>query len=280
VSDAPRIRPLDFDVGSHPQARLLNAQFSETIPLLRLRLEVGWTPRDAGEALFRLERQLARLSPSLAHHQCRGPHDYRVLRTQERGEGGPPRVPEGYELPLALAHLLEHLIIDAVAYLTEAPVISGATAALREPSDQYDIFVECPDPALAPLVVALPLSWVTSLAAGQRLDGEGWTVLVVARYLYLRPGGAPCDPGAVARRLLLPTEEVAAALCWLKRNGFARSEGFTVNFSGLDYCRLDPSGGGLAWGGEAVIGPWPRARPGDGAPPRARETPGGPPSTP
>lgn len=238
MSETPAIRALSLDVGSHPQARRLNPQFSREAPVLRLRVEVSWDPQDPGAALFGLESRLARLSPTLARHQCRGHPDYRILRTQAGDTGGRPRLGRDFEAPLALAHVLEHLIIDAVSFLTGAPVVSGATGALGSLPRRYDVFVECPDPALARLVVALPLSWLSSLAAGGSLDGEGWTTLMVARHLYLRRRPGPCDPAGLSRRLMRSPREVEAALRWLERNGFACRVGYTMNFSGVDYCRL------------------------------------------
>lgn len=243
MSETPEIRALSLDVGPYPEARLLNPQFSRAVPMLRLRVEVSWNPQDAGAALSGLEGQLARLSPTLSRHQCRGPHDYRILRTQAREAGGPPRPGRDFEPGLALAHVLEHLIIDAVAFLTGAAVVSGATGALRSPRDWYDVFVECPDPGIAPLVVALPLSWLSSMIAGGSVDGEGQTTLVVARHLYLRRGAGPCDPEALSRRLMRSPGEVEAALRWLKRNGFACPVGYTMNFSGVEYCRLKTAPG-------------------------------------
>ncbi len=274
VSETPAIRALSLDVGSHPQARRLNPQFSPEAPLLRLRVEVSWDPRDASTTLFGLEGRLARLSPTLARHQCRGHHDYRILRTLARDTGGPPRLGRDFEPSLALAHVLEHLIIDAVSFLTGAPIVSGATGALRGVPHRYDVFVECPDPALARLVVALPLSWLSSLAAGGSLDGEGWTTLVVARHLYLRRHAGPCDPVALSRRLMRSPGEVEAALRWLERNGFACRVGYTMNFSGVEYCRLKTASSETSASLERPRPPRPRDDTEEGEPPRATGAPG------
>ncbi len=228
------------DFGVFPAVARLNPMLAESSPLMKLTVRVDWRPDDPAHELRDLERALAAAAPSLGSHQCRGPHQYRLFQVDERavgesGDGGTEAgaAAEPFEPGLALAHLFEHVIIDAVAYVTEAPRVSGLTGE-RAGSDvevKFDVFVECPDRVVAEGTSYLARTWVEELLAGDALDGEPRRTLELARWLYHHRPTA-LDAVGAARQLRAPISAVEASLIALVRAGFAHEEPTSVNLSG------------------------------------------------
>lgn len=218
-----RIRIAGSEVGLFPHSLALNPRFRPEVQRIKVDVEIEWEPLRRNDALVALENALVEISPNLRRHECFGPPAYRILR----GFDAPRDTPDGetaqIELPLALAHLLEHLMIDTVATLTGEVLVSGATGARWDSRQRFDIFVECSDVAVAPLVVRLSVSWMQAVMAGRRLDGAGPPALELAHRIYARSGRG-LDPTAWARRQRRDPRQVASALRWLEKNGFVRRE--------------------------------------------------------
>src|SRR5207249_4079415 len=111
----PLVRILRSEFGAHPETLPLNPALRPGVSTVKIVLEVVWAPPDPVAALEAYETALAAALPGLHRHECRGPSQYHVL-ARRRGNGiaecaGP------IEAPLSLAHLLEHLIIDAVSFV-------------------------------------------------------------------------------------------------------------------------------------------------------------------
>ncbi len=226
------------DFGVFPAIARLNPMLTESSPLLKLTVRVHWSPDDPASELRDLERQLAAAAPSLGNHQCRGPHQYRLFQEDQGASSsrdGGIEQEDAVELEpgLALAHLYEHVIIDAVAYVTEAPRVSGLTGerAGGDTEITFDVFVECPDRVVADGAAHLARAWVELLLAGGHLDGGPRRALELARRLY-RHRSVTLDAGAAARDLHQPLPEVEATLISLVRAGFALEEHAAFNLSG------------------------------------------------
>jgi hypothetical protein len=224
------------NLGLHPEAHGLNASFRRDVPILKLSVEINWEPRESLAAVAGLEARLLKLCPSLRKHQCRGQEEYHVLRSLD-GNGRQRQLPETgitIEAALALAHLYEHVLIDTMAFITDSPVVSGATGALNGTTNRFDIFVESPDAVVARLTVGLATGWIHTLVTGGSPDGEGRMTLELARYLYrFQPKAVHVND--VARGLGRTRERVREGLDWLERQGLARRISYAMNFSGSSY---------------------------------------------
>lgn len=225
------------DLGSHPEALALNTSFRRDTPILKLCVEINWEPTEPAVAVASLEARLVKLCPSLREHECRGQEEYHILSSgDERG----PRFAESrrtVEAPLALAHLYEHVMIDTIAFITAVPLVSGATGALKDARNRFDIFVESPDAVAARLTVGLATSWFGALVTGRSLNGEGRVALDLARHFYRNQSGA-LEVGGIARALGRESREVGEGLSCLERNGLTNRVGYTVNLSGVMYFSL------------------------------------------
>jgi hypothetical protein len=237
AAELGRIQVLELAFGRYPQILPLNPALRADATCVRATLAIERPGTEPRALLSNLETRLLEVSPSLRRHQCRGPRQYHVFVHHAAPAGAPL---EQVEAGLALAHLIEHVVIDAVAFLTGADSISGVTGALSGFGDRYDIYVECPEPIAALLAVLLALHWVQALASGQSLDGTGRPALQVARLLYQRrPSALDADHAAAA--LGAERGELEAALGWLQRQGIACPLPHTMKLSGMpDYrlCRL------------------------------------------
>jgi hypothetical protein len=219
-----RIRVVASDFGLHPQVLTLNPRFRPDVPRIRLDVEIAWKGRDPHGALASFEDALVSVCPTLREHECRGHPEYRILTRRSGRSRKRSRSAEPFDMPLALAHLLEHLMIDAIAWVTGETLISGATGARRDSPQRFDIFVECPDPVIASFAVQLSHSWMNTLLRGKLLDGTGRPTLQLAQTLYQgRPG--PLAVADLAARIDRHPRELSHALQWLEENGFVRREG-------------------------------------------------------
>jgi hypothetical protein len=147
MGGAPRIRVLTTRLGLFPSIQSLNPSLGPDRWTIRLELEVDWAPVDPLRSLMVLEEGLLEVCPSLNAHRCGGPVEYHV-RSFARGEQNGLEGGHHPEPALALAHLIEHVMIDAIAFVTNASSVSGATGARRGSTKRFDVFVECRDAAV------------------------------------------------------------------------------------------------------------------------------------
>lgn len=239
MSETVQIRDLERELGTYPHIVPLNPSFKEGIPTIKLTLEIDWDADKPFQILSDLQERLAELCPSLDHHQCRGPMHYRIFpENEDKADSG-----KKLEASLALAHLIEHVMIDNVAYLTDARTISGVTGALKESKVRFDVFVECPDPYVGPLATHLALGWTRALLKGKGLNGRGRPTLDLGRYLYRRHPAA-VNVTSASKDLGLERRKALEAIRWLEEEGFACWAPQTMNFSGdphFQYCVDEPT---------------------------------------
>lgn len=252
MADRHIIEVLGSDFGVYPAIAGLNPMLDAEATVLKLTVQVDWHPGDAAERLREVEHRLTAAAPSLGRHQCRGPHQYRLFQPGQEGATGSlggTAEDSPFEPGLALAHLLEHVIIDAVAYVTEAPRVSGLTGERGDVRLTFDVFVECPDRVVADAVLRLSRRWVEGVLGGEVLNGGMGRTLELARRLYQsRPAALDARAASLALGQTLPDTE--AALLALVQAGFAREEVATLNLSGgrLFRCLAGGLAGSLADG--------------------------------
>ncbi len=230
------IRIRDAAHGAHSEVRSLNPAFRSDVPVIKLGVDIDWEPPEPAAAVAALEAQLVEFCPSLQQHQCRGAAEYLILRSIPESEQQPEHGETSIEPALALAHLFEHLMIDTMAFITDASTISGATAALKDTRTRFDIFVESPDAIAARLTVGVARSWISTLVVGESINDEGRLILELARRLYRALDGV--EVGLVARRLGREPGEVRDGFQWLERLGLTRPLDYPMNLSGLSYYHL------------------------------------------
>ena len=228
----PEVRIVERSLGPAPESLPLNADFRPDSLKLKLTAQIAWSPPNAREALRDFGRRFERISPSFARHRCggKGGYDIHALLLSGAGRGNGE-----LEAGLALAHLMEHVMIDVVAFVSNPGRVSGATGAHRDATDHYDVFVECEHPVVADLAVKLALTWFENLETG--LDRERRDALEAAQELYLRrPLDISVEEAAALRGIEAPHMERAFA--WLARHGIASLESYAMNFGGLLVYRL------------------------------------------
>jgi hypothetical protein len=231
------IEVLDSDFGLHPQILPLNPSLRPDASSLKLRLRVGWEPDDPTQPLRALEERLSLACPGFSRHECRGPAEYHVRRFS-RERSLPllrPRAP--VEGALALAHLVEHVMIDVVAFVARASSVSGVTGALARARATYDVFVECPDASTAALAAFLGPAWVASLLEGDALAPDGRSLLETARALNDRRPEAR-SAAEIARQLGRAPGSIEACLGVLEKAGYAYRDGLRSKRAAPDRYRV------------------------------------------
>lgn len=255
----PDITILSVDHGLFPGASSFNLQISPEEPLLLAGLSIHWEETKPRPVLVRIEKILAAFSSSFSAHQCRGPHSYRIFgpsapkapasHTHPRGnEGQGPGIAH-FDPCLALAHLIEHAIIDIQCSITDQPRCSGFTGGHREPPDRYDLMVECPHYLLGRFCLALAVTWVTSAAMGHELGREERLILSSARRVF-RMNGRAWTSLRLARELEITEGEADRALKALTEVGFLAITHWPLNFSGLRQYHLADGSPGSSTGPE------------------------------
>ena len=228
----PEVRIVGRSLGPCPESLPLNADFRPDSLKLKLTVQIAWSPLNAREGLRDLGLRFERISPSFARHRCGGKGGYDIHSLLLPGAA---RVNGGLEAGLALAHLMEHVMIDVVAFVSNPGRVSGATGAHRDASDRYDVFVECEHPVVADLAVELARAWVEDLETD--LDRERKAALEAAQELYVRrPLDISVEETAALRGIETPHMERAFA--WLAHHGIASLESYALNFGGLHVYRL------------------------------------------
>ena len=238
----PALRTVKLDYGFSEAAVNLNRKFDPASPLLIVTLDIQWEEQDTYSSISLLEETLMGFSPTFEKHECRGEQIYHVFL----GAGRPyPAPPEGsaaaddgstaglepFDGRLALAHLIEHAIIDFQCAITHRRRCSGVTAAYRQLAGRFDVIVECANRRLGMVCLSLAVSWLTSALGGKTLGAAEKEVLTVARLAHNRRG--VLTPPAIARVLGWSEPRAQRALSALRDAGYLDQASYTLNFSGI-----------------------------------------------
>lgn len=236
-----------MEYGPSLEAVSLNPRFSPESALLKTTLDIRWEEPDPSSSISRLEAELLAFSPSFDHHECRGEQTYHVfLHAARPNLPGPLRPDAGAELPralepfdgcLALAHLIEHAIIDFQCTIMELKRCSGVTGAYREPPTRFDVIIECPDCCIGRTCIGLTVSWLSLILEGESLGPAQQEVLAVARLAYQHHEEALTER-AVARVLNWSESQAARALSTLQDAGLLAETPYAFNFGGISEYRV------------------------------------------
>ena len=252
MENVPSITIAKIEYGRRPAATALNPKMDPESPVLLATLAIGWDEPDPREALARIEKTLLAFSPSFGRHECRGPMAYHVFASgngsPRRGDaspnagapGAPGREPAAappLEGSLALAHLIEHAVIDFQCAILHNGRCSGVTGALREPPGWFDLMVECREFSVGRLCLNLAIAWVKAATLGRRLGAAEGDLLMAARSA--RAGASDSvTPSLVARGLGWSDSRAEQALKRLREAGYLDETPCTLNFSGIPAYRI------------------------------------------
>jgi hypothetical protein len=155
------------------------------------------------------------------------------------GVEGPPVASgskERYDAGLALAHLLEHALIDFLCEVTGEMPCSGITGAHRSAPYRYDLLVECRELEVGCCCLALALSWIQGLCRGHPMGSADREVLSILRWIHRR-NTPMVFASRVARVLGWREDRVARALAALQETGYLETMNYAMNLSGMPVYR-------------------------------------------
>jgi hypothetical protein len=234
----PKIGVLQTEYGTYPWAAALNWKFPRNAPIMILTLEIAWDPADPIKAVSRLEETLLSFSPAFRKHECRGAEAYHVFAS--KASAGAPvgsQSAEPFNPRLALAHLIEHAVIDFQCVITDEKRCSGVTAEHRRHPGRFDLLIECRDPSVGRLSLALALSWLTASIQSEHLGAAEREILEAARLVYRRPYEG-LSPPAVAQAMTWTEEKATRALGALLEIGYLAETPYAMNLSGAPQYRI------------------------------------------
>jgi len=248
MSLPPDVRVVGVEFAPSRLAASLNREIAPGSELMRAALDIHWSEPEPIAALTRIESRLVDFSPTFRSHQCRGPIAYHVFLRDRSGASGDTAGERGpssgdaaqpFDACLALAHLIEHAVIDFESTVTEEARISGITGARRNPPGRFDVMVECHDRRIGRLCLGLAVAALTG-AADERPPGRRERETLAAVRLAYRHPGRTWTPGAVARVLGWSFPQAARALSSLHDLGYLTESPLTVNISGVPQYRVGP----------------------------------------
>ncbi len=236
---SPEVRVVRIECGPLELAASFNHAIAPDAPLLRATLDIRWDEPDPA-ALDRIERSLAVFSPSFRRHECRGDSAYRVFRKKRSPPPDARTDPQPLDPRLALAHLIEHAVIDFESAITHATRISGVTGARLHPPGRFDLMIECPDAAVGRLCLALAVLSLTGAADARPPGRRERDLLAIARLTYRHPGRVWTSP-ALASACDWPLAQADAALSSLHQLGYFATLAYAMNFSGVPRFTVAPA---------------------------------------
>lgn len=229
----PVITILAVTHGPFPAAAELNHKIDPGHPILRAALDIAWDDPDPAPAIGRLEQSLVTLSASFERHECRGPSAYHVFMGNGAGPGPlPVTAEESFDGRLALAHVIEHVVIDYLFAVNEVERCSGVTGARRDAASRYDLLIECDDEALGRLCLGLAVTVVNAAFLGRPLGESDRDPIVVTRMARALPG-RPFTPPELARALGWTEMRARRAMMTMRQLGYLKEETYAMNLSGV-----------------------------------------------
>jgi len=231
----PKICVLQTEYGTYPGAAALNWKFPRDAPIMLLTLEIAWDPSDPIKAISHLEETLLAFSPAFEKHECRGAEAYHVFAS--KGRPGARLPTDTFNPRLALAHLIEHAVIDFQCVITDEKRCSGVTAEYRGHPGRFDLMIECRDPSVGRLSLALALAWLPAAIQSDHLGAAEREILEAARLVYRRPYEG-LSPPAVAQAMTWTEEKATRALGALLEIGYLAETPYAMNLSGAPQYRI------------------------------------------
>jgi hypothetical protein len=183
LSDILEIKEISY--GEFAEISGLNQRFKPGSKKIKIVLDIcGPGAREAEEDLTAVFVKLQRLLPSLDRHQC-GEHLFEDLRL-----GRKTLYSQVSDKITAIAHMMEHVIIDLQSKITGMDSCSGVTCGYKQPSYRFDLFVECKDKNVGAFSACFAADLLERLLSRKRLSGRYRALIELAGFLY-RKGPQP-----------------------------------------------------------------------------------------
>ncbi len=184
------MRILSIRHGNFPQVRMLHHRFREDIPALMVTLDVEDYNPPHSQDFFAIYRALTGVFPTLSQHQCCEEWENTPLFIQKTEGVSVKTVGEVADI----AHLTEHLIVDLLVAITDAPLCSGITCGHQSPENRFDLFVECEHVNVGVFAAQFATYLIRRLFDRQMLSPRFAQVVEAAKLVFQYPDGSdPCQ---------------------------------------------------------------------------------------
>ncbi len=195
MSDILEIKEIFY--GEFAEISGLNPRFEPGSKKIKIVLDIcGPGAREANEDLTAVFVRLQRLLPSLDRHQC-GEHLFEDLKL-----GRKTLYSQRLDKITAIAHMMEHVIIDLQSKITGMDSCSGITCGYKEPSYRFDLFVECKDKNVGVFSACFAADLLERLLGKKRLAGRYRALIELAGFLHRKsPLQQPKDLEALVSQI-------------------------------------------------------------------------------
>jgi len=174
------MRIIDLSFGKFPEISYLNPRFRPGSLKLKLVLDVSSRGKTKKINFEKLYKKIHRLFPTLHKHKCCVSLLYGSLDSLAKKD-----------LPIEevggvtdLAHLLEHMIIDLVSFISQMKTVSGITCGYKIPLNRFDLFVECKEKNVARFSCHFSLFLLKEFLSKKRLSKRHQRIIQLAKYIF------------------------------------------------------------------------------------------------
>jgi len=191
-----RIKKISF--GKFPTISDFNPKFRTGSLKLKLVLDISLPEKLKKNELKKLYEKIHLLFPTLHRHECCVSFLHGSLGSHSK-EDFPLEQVGGVT---DLAHLLEHMIIDLISFLSQMKTVSGITCGYKIPLNRFDIFVECKERNVARFACHFSFFVMKEFLSGKRLSPRHYRTIQLARYVFDN------------RSLVFYPEKISSSLGW------------------------------------------------------------------
>ncbi len=170
----------DLSFGKFPEISYLNPRFRPGSLKLKLVLNISLRRKINFKRLY---KKIQRLFPTLPKHKCCVSFLHGSMDSFAKKE-----------LPIEqvggvtdLAHLLEHMVIDLVSFISQMKTVSGITCGYKTPLNRFDIFVECKEKNVARFSCYFSLFVLKEFLSGKRLSKKHYRIIQLAKLTFDNP---------------------------------------------------------------------------------------------
>jgi hypothetical protein len=197
---------VSLSFGRFPELEGLSILFKHSCLKLNLVLDI-FIPENRELDFENIYKKIAGFLPNLQKHKCWA--NFLGGTVFNDGEKGLPFQSVGGITDLA--HLIEHMIIDLQATVGQMKSCTGLTCGYQEPSNRFDLFIECKDKRVATFCSNLAVKMMRELVWKGDIPTRYSDSIRLARCLYEEPE-LYFSPQKLAQKLGWPKDDLSSQI--------------------------------------------------------------------
>lgn len=200
------MRIVSLNFGRFPELEGLSILFKHSCLKLNLVIDV-FVPEGKELNFEHVYKKVADFLPNLRKHKCWA----NLLGGSVFNDGKKGLPFQSVGGITDVAHLVEHMIIDLQATVGQMKSCTGLTCGYQDPSDRFDLFIECKDKKVATFCSNLAVKMMRELLWEGKLSSEYSKSILLAKHLYAE-AELFFSPEKLSQRLGWQKEELASQM--------------------------------------------------------------------